>query len=87
MYIKTGYPQKQGDNARLSSPLLNFTGQMCLEFFYHMFGSGIGTLRTIINGTEIVFTATGNQVDGWLKSKKNIAFLGMYTVSDISRFN
>ena len=80
MYIETSLPRKKGDNAKLNSPLLNFTGDMCLEFSYHMYGSTIGALKVIINDTETVFSATGNLGDGWLESRTTVSLLGMYMV-------
>ena len=84
MYINSFFPRVEGDNAKLNSPVLNFTGNMCLTFFYHMYGSHIGTLRVIIDGTKTVFSATGNLGNGWLQSSSNISLSGMFMVRNVS---
>ena len=53
MYIETSSPRQQGDKAVLNSPQLQFSGSMCLKFYYHMYGSDIGTLNVIINGNNV----------------------------------
>ena len=80
MYIETSRPRLQGDNAKLNSPLLNFSGKMCLAFFYHMFGSSTGTLRVIINGSKTVFSATGDKGNQWLVGWTTITVSGNYMV-------
>ena len=81
MYIETSSPRLQGDNARLNSPPLNFSGDMCLQFFYHMFGSSIGTLTVTINDTKaVVLSATANHGDIWLESRTTISTSGMHIV-------
>ena len=80
MYIETSRPRVQGDNAKLSSPILKFSGEMCLAFFYHMYGSSIGTLRVTINGTKTVFSATGNKGNKWLEGWTTVSMSGKYKV-------
>ena len=65
MYIETSYPRRPGDNAKLHSPLVRFTGRMCLRFFYHMYGSTIGRLNVMIGG-RTVFSASGNKGNRWI---------------------
>lgn len=45
MYIETSSPRVTGDIARLISPIYQDTDAVCLTFWYHMYGNGIGTLR------------------------------------------
>lgn len=78
MYIEATYPS-EGDNAKLNSPKLHFSGNMCLVFFYHMYGASMGTLNVIINGNK-VFTASGNKGSMWLKAAVDVHVLGMYAV-------
>ena len=80
MYIETSGRRVRGDKAKLNSPLMNFTGHMCLEFFYHMYGSSIGTLSVIINGSTTVFSVTGNQGKEWLENRTTLSLFGMYMV-------
>nr|XP_054770410.1 MAM and LDL-receptor class A domain-containing protein 1-like [Lytechinus pictus] len=47
MFIETSI-QTLGDEARLWSPTLQVAGGHCIEFYYHMYGSTIGTLNVYI---------------------------------------
>lgn len=53
MYIESSSPRRQGDVATLNSEMLSYTGHQCMNFWYHMYGANIGTLRIWIlpNGT------------------------------------
>ena len=79
MYIETSSPRQPGDKARLLSPKLQFSGKMCLQFYYHMYGAAMGTLNVIINGAT-VFTASGNKGNRWLRKDVDLNLLGMYEV-------
>ena len=79
MYIETSSPRQQGDNAKLNSPKLRFAGNMCLKFYYHMYGADIATLNVIINGNN-VFTASGDKGDKWLRAAVDVHVSGMYSV-------
>ena len=84
MYIETSSPRVQGDDAKLSSPTLKFSGNMCLKFFYHMYGATIGRLDVIIDG-KTVFSASGNKGNKWFEASISTSGLsGMYAVSNIS---
>ncbi len=79
MYIETSSPRQPGDNAKLSSPKLIFRGNMCLQFYYHMYGSDVRTLNVTING-KTVFNASGNKGDVWLKANVDFYLWGVYVV-------
>ena len=79
MYIEASSPRQPGDKARLLSPKLQFSGNMCLTFYYHMFGIAMGTLNVLINGAT-VFTASGYQDFEWLRKDVDIDLLGMHEV-------
>ena len=84
MYIETSSPRVSGDNAKLRSPSLKFSGNMCLGFFYHMYGSNIGSLKVSINGKE-VFSRSGNKGNTWLKASVTISsIVGSHQVRDVS---
>ena len=82
MYIETSSPRQQGDKAVLNSPQLQFSGSMCLKFYYHMYGSAIGTLNVIINGKN-VFTASGDKGNKWLRAATDVSLSGNYAVREI----
>ena len=80
MYIETSFHQK-GDSAILISPKLPFSGKMCLQFYYHMYGAGMGTLNVFLKRAR-VFTACGDKGDKWLKAAIDVDLSGMYAVRD-----
>ncbi|XP_078360440.1 MAM and LDL-receptor class A domain-containing protein 1-like [Oculina patagonica] len=80
MYIETSRPRRQGDNAKLKTPSLQFSGKICLKFYYHMYGASMGTLKVMINGNN-VFTASGNKGNLWFKATVDVALSGMYAVT------
>ena len=84
MYVETSSPRQEGDYAKLSSPKLQFSGSMCLQFYYHMFGAGMGTLTVSINGNS-VFNASGDKGDMWLKAEVDINLSGIFAVRDYPR--
>ena len=83
MYIETSSPQRLGDYAKLNSPLLRFSGNMCLKFFYHMYGSTTGKLNVIINGTKTVFSESGNKGNNWFEARITVSLTGIYMVRGI----
>ena len=44
MYVEASR-KGRGQNARIMSPRYRSYGEQCVEFYYHMFGSHIGTLN------------------------------------------
>lgn len=52
MYIETSSPRVQGDNAMLlSSQHIASQSDVCLSFYFHMFGIGIGMLSVRVSFT------------------------------------
>ena len=80
MYIETSSPRIHGEYAKLNTPKLRFCGNMCLQFYYHMYGADMGTLYVMVNGNR-VFTASGDKGDLWLKAAVDVTLSGMYAVS------
>ena len=62
--------------------MLQFSGSMCLKFYYHMYGANIATLNVIIKGNK-VFTASGNKGNKWLRAAIDISLSGKHAVRDI----
>lgn len=79
MYIETSFPRKQGDYAVLRSSPQKFSGKMCLSFFYHMYGSTIGSLTMSVNGV-VLFSKAGNQGNKWIEEKITISDCGIHPV-------
>lgn len=75
MYFEASYPLRPGYLGELTSPLLRPTLRRCrLRFWYHMWGSGMGTLRVSLQASArgspgeqlgTVFTVNGNQGNQW----------------------
>ena len=82
MYIETSSPRQQGDSAKLNSPELQFSGNMCLKFYYHMYGAHTGTLNVNISGNNM-FTASGDKGDKWLIATIDVNLSGKYEVREI----
>ncbi|XP_038052723.1 MAM and LDL-receptor class A domain-containing protein 1-like [Patiria miniata] len=83
-YIETSSPRVLGDTARLiSSDLYPTTpGSACLEFWYHMFGGGMGTLTLYTStpsGRVAFWSLSGSQENAWK--------LARVTVSSPVQFN
>ncbi|KAK3090138.1 hypothetical protein FSP39_009452, partial [Pinctada imbricata] len=68
-YIESSAPQRQGDRARLVSPVLAIRGEGCLKLWYHMYGGHVAHLRVFLkfpNGhTEYVWKMYGNRGKQW----------------------
>jgi len=69
MYIETSAPRRTGDKARLISPTYSPTTGRCLTFFYHMYGSGIGTLNLYKKQQSqlgpVIWTQSGDKGQQW----------------------
>ena len=62
------------------SPPLTFARYMCLEFYYHMYGEAIGSLKVTID-EKVVFSRSGDREDKWYKASINIsAIVGWHRV-------
>ena len=81
MYIEASSPRQPGDNAKLYSPPLKFFGNMCLQFYYHMYGATTGSLSVTVSG-NLVFSARGHKGDMWRKASVNVSAIeGLHRVS------
>lgn len=48
MYTESSAPRRRGDKAWLVSPVYPLTIGSCLQFYYHMYGTNIGTLNVYL---------------------------------------
>ncbi len=70
MYIEAS-GQSYGDNAKLQLAVPGSNSSACLKFYYHMYGSDMGTLN-VFNGNATIFTKSGDQGDRWRKVTRKI---------------
>ena len=88
MFIETSSPRKPSDKARLESEEFQPTGSSgrCLKFWYHMYGSSIGTLNIWIssNGTSgQIWSLSGDQKNMWRFGQAPVSSKGVYQVSNV----
>ncbi len=79
------------DEVTLVSPVLNRTGNVCLQFYYHMYGKNTGTL-TVRTATyqksipytdsmkQVMFIQSGSQGDEWMMGQFTIG-QGQWVIS------
>lgn len=87
MYIEASSPRKEGDRARLISPVFSIPPKnpygttntaYCFSFYYNMYGQHIGTLNVYLRlksqtSTESPFWSTsGNKGQHWFQARVNI---------------
>jgi len=82
VYIETSSPRVQGDNAKLVKSGLSFSNNKCLSFYYHMYGSSMGTLNVYV-GSRKIFSKTGDQGNKWHKASVDVTDSSASTVRDI----
>lgn len=92
MYIETSSPRKPYDKARLESEEFQPTGSSgrCLKFWYHMYGSDIGTLNIWMssNGTSgQIWSLSGDQGNKWLYGQAPVSSKDVYQVSKEAHFH
>ncbi|CAH1263488.1 PKD1L3 [Branchiostoma lanceolatum] len=85
MYIEASLPRVTGDSARLYSPTVTTACTKYLRFWYHMYGSTIGTMNVYVRTdtslpTVPVFTSTGDRGNQWLRVEVEISITGSYHV-------
>ncbi|KAL4232288.1 hypothetical protein ACF0H5_009859 [Mactra antiquata] len=73
LYIETSSPTQQNDSASFISPVLPANHTICFEYWYHMYGDGIGKLLVYIQDScslakTLLFDAYGEQGDQWLEN-------------------
>ncbi len=78
MYIETSSPRVEGDYAILEGPCLDLTGSSTIDltFWYHMYGSTIGTLDVEVSDDctswTNVWSLSGNQSNAWYQASVNL---------------
>ncbi|XP_078373959.1 meprin A subunit beta-like [Oculina patagonica] len=75
MYIETSKPRQPGDVAILQSKPFLPSGERCLQFYYHMYGDHIGTLRVLYSSDGIdtqIWERKQEQGNQWLLARANL---------------
>ena len=73
----------RGTTSRLISATVYPSGPSCLTFWYHMYGSDMGTLKIVIpmsDGDEQLWSRSGNQGDQWIQALVNITISDNYNI-------
>lgn len=86
MYIETSKPRQLGDVAVLQSKLFLPSGERCLQFYYHMYGGHIGTLKVIYSSGHKdmkIWEKRQDQGNQWHLARVNLPSTGIspYRVS------
>ena len=71
--------QATGDNAKLTFTVPRSKSSCCLKFFYHMYGSAMGTLN-VFSGNNKIFTRSGNQGNYWKRVTQTVYLCDMVNV-------
>lgn len=84
-YIDSSFPRRPGDMAKLVSssfPATSADAPMCMHFWFHMFGSGIGYLKLYLrhfrssdNQLQEIWGLSGNAGNAWFMSQVTISSL------------
>lgn len=85
MYIETSGPGQAGEAAVLESGLYKSSTPSCtLSFWYHMYGSSIGTLSVVVKRTDgsysTLWQLRDNQGNKWIKTSVNIGSQSNFAV-------
>lgn len=85
VYIETSSPRRPNDKARLISPSVSNTAPLCMQFYYHMYGTHIGRLNVYVKtGTALpsvpVWTKSQNQGNKWTVAQVTIQANSPYQV-------
>lgn len=78
MFIESSSPRRPGDNAILQSATLS-AATNCIQFYYNMYGSSIGTLNVWVAGNK-AWSLSGNQGTGWRQGQVNVGQNSPYQV-------
>ncbi|XP_047354869.1 MAM and LDL-receptor class A domain-containing protein 1-like [Vespa velutina] len=87
-YIDSRFPRRPGDTARLISssfPATNSDAPICIHFWFHMFGTGIGNLKLYLRHfrdldavLQEIWGLSGNAGNAWYMSQITIGSLDDY---------
>ena len=87
MYIEGSSPRQSGDTAILEGPCFDLGGASGanLTFWYHMFGSAIGTLDVEVSVDCVtwdnVWTLSGDQGNAWSEANVDLSVYAGSTIT------
>lgn len=89
MYIEASSPRSPGDVALVSSPVFNANSGFCFNFFYHMYGSQIGTLEVLLvpqdgSAQKTLWKLSGEQANEWRAASVPVSNPSSYRVLRLS---
>ncbi|CAH1392773.1 unnamed protein product [Nezara viridula] len=87
-FIDSSYPRRPGDVAKLSSQEFEPTGPdtpLCLRFWTHMFGNGVGTLSVLLSDTrerqdQEIWSLTGEAGNAWYQAEVSVSSSNNYKI-------
>ena len=83
-YVEASSPAQEGNKAWLLSNKFPATAGRCLSFWYHMYGSSIGSLNVYLvdedNKATLVWSKSGDQGNQWNEAKPTIESKQNYKV-------
>lgn len=81
IYIETSFPRKQGDTARLVSPVYQATtaASAChFTFYYNMYGRTIGALNVYARQQDLsvtrIWSKSGSQANVWVRASLQLVY-------------
>ena len=85
MYFEASSPARKGDSACFKSQKLPATACQRLTFWYHMYGSGMGTLNVWLESDDganrqRLWSKTGQQGNRWQQASVDISTVSEYEV-------
>ncbi|XP_046682188.1 MAM and LDL-receptor class A domain-containing protein 1-like [Homalodisca vitripennis] len=88
VFIDSSYPRRPGDIARLSSMEFEPTGvdmPLCMRFWTHMFGNGVGTLSIHLQDTrdnteQQIWSLTGEAGNAWYQAEVPVSSANTFKI-------
>lgn len=85
LYIESSSPRRPGDIAALLSATFPPTSGMCFSFWYHMYGTTIGTLQVLLqeagSNASSIWVLTGNKGNTWYQGQVSFTTSSQWQVS------
>ncbi|ELT88549.1 hypothetical protein CAPTEDRAFT_218762 [Capitella teleta] len=79
LYFETSDPVREGEVTRFTTPDLQYSGSVCVDFWYHMYGASMGSLKvfsqTGLDSSTISdsdFFVSGDQGNVWINAKVTV---------------